>query len=91
MKKIRAIVSGRVQGVGYRMYTCAEARQLDVRGYVRNLSNGDVEIVAEGEIEKVDALLDWAKSGSPSALVHNLKVEILTDNVEKFRDFEILR
>ncbi len=91
MKKMRAIVSGRVQGVGFRMYTRAQARQLGVYGYVRNLSNGNVEIVAEGEVEKVDALLEWAKSGSPSALVHNLTIEVLTDNVEKFRDFEIRR
>ena len=73
------------------MYTCAKARQLDIRGYVRNLSNGDVEIVAEGEIEKVNALLDWAKSGSPSAVVNNLEVEVLSDNLEKFKDFELRR
>lgn len=46
MKTIKAIVSGKVQGVSYRMYTRSIARQLGVRGYVRNLNNGDVEIVA---------------------------------------------
>lgn len=88
MKKIRAIVTGRVQGVGFRMYTRAQARQLGVNGYVRNLSSGEVEIVAFGEPEDIDALIEWAKSGSPSAVVNNLKIEVVTD-VEEFEGFEI--
>ncbi|MEM8719981.1 MAG: acylphosphatase [Cyanobacteria bacterium P01_G01_bin.39] len=88
MEKIRAIVSGRVQGVGFRMYTRAQAKQLGVNGYVRNLSSGEVEIIAFGEPENIDALIEWAKSGSPSALVNNLKVEVVTD-VEEFEGFEI--
>jgi acylphosphatase len=90
MKKIKAIASGKVQGVSYRMYTRAQARQLGVSGYVRNLRNGDVEIVAAGEAEQVDALWQWAKSGSPSAVVDNLEAEVITD-VEKFEGFEIRR
>lgn len=90
MKKIKAIASGRVQGVSYRMYTRAQARQLDVSGYVRNLKNGDVEIVAAGEAAKVDALLKWAESGSPEAVVNNLEVEVITDELE-FKGFEIRR
>ena len=89
MKKIRAIVSGRVQGVSFRMYTRAQARQLGVCGYVRNLRNGNVEIVAEGEVEAVDALMDWAKTGSPSAIVKNLEIEVKTINDEEFEGFEI--
>ena len=88
MKKIRAIVSGRVQGVGFRIYTRAQARQLGVKGYVRNLSSGEVEIVACGEPENIDTLIEWAKSGSPSAVVNNLKVDVVTD-VEEFEGFEI--
>ena len=89
MKKIKAIVSGKVQGVNFRMYTRAQARQLGVRGYVRNLRNGNVEIVATREAAKVDALMDWAKSGSPSALVKNLEIAVITDNVAEFEGFEI--
>ena len=91
MKTVRARVSGKVQGVGFRMYTQQKAQQLGVSGYVRNLRNGDVEIVAAGEAAKVDALMEWAKSGSPSAVVNNLKIEVLTDNLEEFADFEIRR
>ena len=88
MKIIKAIVSGKVQGVGFRMYTQQKAQQLGVRGYVRNCQNGDVEIIATGEVEAVDALIQWAESGSPSAVVNNLKVEVIID-VEEFKDFEI--
>ena len=91
MKKIKAIVSGKVQGVGFRMYTRQKAQQLGVRGYVRNLANGDVEIVAIGAIEQVDALLQWAKSGPPSARVDNLEIEAIALNVEEFEGFEIRR
>ncbi|MEL6442086.1 MAG: acylphosphatase [Cyanobacteria bacterium J06621_8] len=88
MKKIRAIVSGRVQGVGFRMYTRAQARQLGVTGYVKNLSSGEVEILACGEPKNVDALLEWAKSGSPSAVVNGQKIEVVAD-IEEFDSFEI--
>ena len=88
MKKIKAIVSGKVQGVGFRMYTHSQARQLGVRGYVRNLSNGDVEIIAVGEVEAVNRLVEWAKSGSPSAIVKNLNLDLISD-VEEFEGFEI--
>ncbi|MGL5796286.1 MAG: acylphosphatase [Waterburya sp.] len=89
LKKIRAVASGKVQGVGFRFYTQAQAQKLDICGYVRNLSNGDVEIVAEGEAEKLDALIDWAKLGSPSAVVNNLETEILNNHEPEFSTFEI--
>lgn len=50
--------SGHVQGVGFRYVTCRLAGGFDVRGYVRNLSDGRVECVVEGDIAEVDAFLD---------------------------------
>ena len=91
MKKIRAIVSGRVQGVGFRMSTLQQAKQIGVSGYVRNLMNGNVEIVALGKTEKVEELLQWAKSGPPSARVNNLEVEVIANDGEEFVGFEIRR
>ena len=91
IKKIRAIVSGRVQGVGFRISTLQKARRIGVRGYVQNLTNGNVEIVALGQADKVDNLLQWAKSGPPSAIVNSLEVEVITDNDKEFPGFEILR
>ena len=90
-KKVRALVSGKVQGVGFRMSTRSQAERLEVAGTVCNLSNGDVEIVAAGKAEAVDALLDWAKSGPPSAIVKNLQTEMKDYQDGEFNSFEIRR
>ena len=62
----RILVSGRVQGVGYRYATVREARRLGLRGYARNLSDGRVEVVAEGPPDDVNRLTAWCHRG-PSA------------------------
>jgi acylphosphatase len=64
---VRAIVSGRVQGVGFRDWTRATAARLGVAGWVRNLDDGTVELAARGEAEAVEALLDACRSGPPPA------------------------
>ena len=91
MKKIRAIVSGSVQGVGFRMSTRSQAQQLGVYGTVKNLNNGNVEIVAAGEAEAVDALIDWAKSGPSSAVVNDLQTKVMDYKDGEFDSFEIHR
>lgn len=91
MKKIQAIASGKVQGVGFRMYTQTEAERLGIVGFVQNLSDGNVKIVAAGEDAKVDALIDWAKSGSPPAKVDNLQTEAMEYQEGEFTRFEIRR
>ena len=73
------------------MYTQAEAEQLGVVGFVQNLTDGTVKIVAAGEDAKVDALMDWAKSGSPAAQVDNLQIESMEYQSKKFTRFEIRR
>ena len=75
MKQLRIIVSGRVQGVGFRWSAQRQARQLGVNGYVRNLAGGDVEIVAAGEDDRVDRFVQWAAEGPPGARVTNLQLE----------------
>jgi acylphosphatase len=86
MKRIRMIVRGVVQGVGFRMYTEREAARLGVRGYVRNLPGGDVEIVAEGPAEAVERLIAWARHGPPAARVERVDVmdEGPTDEFDGF-------
>jgi len=88
MKKVRAIVMGRVQGVWFRANTIQEAKLLGVRGYARNLPDGSVEIVAEGEGSAVDALIAWAGEGPPLAVVRQVRVEDL-DYEEEFSGFGI--
>ncbi|MEM2987740.1 MAG: acylphosphatase [Candidatus Bathyarchaeia archaeon] len=88
--KVRAhvFVSGRVQGVFFRHETRHEARLRGVKGWVRNLKDGRVEAVFEGEEEAVKELIDFCKCGPPGAKV--TKVEVLWENYTgEFRDFEI--
>lgn len=77
MRRVRAIISGRVQGVSYRASTADEARNLGLVGWVRNRSDGTVELEAEGTPENVAALLAWCKEGPPAARVDRVATEEL--------------
>ncbi len=74
--KIRAriLVSGKVQGVYFRQSTLHEAQILGVNGWVRNLMDGRVEAVFEGEEHSVKTLVNYCRQGPPSAKVNNLEV-----------------
>jgi acylphosphatase len=89
MRRIRAIVSGRVQGVAYRASTVTEARRLGVVGWVKNRDDGSVELEAEGPDDMVAALIQWCHEGPPAARVGRVAVEELTP-VGTDRDFEIV-
>lgn len=77
MRRARAIVTGRVQGVSYRASTASEARRLGLVGWVRNVADGSVELEVEGPEDKVAALLAWCEQGPPSARVAEVRVEEL--------------
>ena len=68
-------ISGRVQGVFYRASTQREARSLGLLGWVRNLPDGRVELVAEGPRPALEALVRWCASGPPAAEVTDLDAE----------------
>lgn len=88
MKRVRAIVTGRVQGVWFRARTQDEARRLGVTGFVRNLPDGTVEIVAQGEDGSVDALMSWARQGPPMANVSAVQITEVP-GVDEFAEFEV--
>lgn len=69
MRRVRVVVRGRVQGVGFRYSTVRRARQLALRGWVRNCADGSVELVAEGVPDAVEALIDWCRHGPGTARV----------------------
>ena len=75
MRRVRAVIVGRVQGVSYRASTVDEARRLGLVGWVRNNADGSVELEAEGDADKVDALLAWCKDGPPHARVDRVATE----------------
>lgn len=68
-KRIQAWVHGRVQGVAFREYTRREAARLGLSGWVRNLTDGTVEVEFEGPAAAVAALLAWLATGPPAARV----------------------
>ena len=70
--RMRIVVSGRVQGVGFRYATVTEARRLGLVGWTRNAPDGSVEIVAEGELADIRALVAWCQTGPPMARVRNV-------------------
>lgn len=60
-------VSGRVQGVGFRFFTYQQAKKLNLNGYVANLVNGDVEIMATGSADNIAQLITWLEQGGPAS------------------------
>jgi acylphosphatase len=70
--RARALISGRVQGVCFRAFTREEAHRLGLHGWVRNLDDGRVELLAEGPRSRVEALLAWCRSGPPYARVEDV-------------------
>lgn len=68
-------MTGRVQGVAYRVSTVFEAYARDLTGWVRNLADGSVELEAQGDAAQVAALLAWCKHGPPAARVTGVAVE----------------
>ncbi|HHS49868.1 MAG TPA: acylphosphatase [candidate division Zixibacteria bacterium] len=87
MKRVRIVVEGRVQGVGFRWFVQQTARTFDVLGWVKNNPNGTVEIVAEGKKASVDEFATAVKDGPISAMVTNFTIseEPPKDDFANFR------
>ena len=88
LARLHLIISGRVQGVGFRFSAYDEAKDLALAGWVRNLAGGDVEIVAEGKQENLQILAAWAHLGPPSAHVTQVREDWLQSTGE-FTEFQI--
>jgi acylphosphatase len=82
-------ITGRVQGVFYRASMVEQARQLGVKGWVRNRLDGSVEAMVQGPADAVQALVDWAWKGPPRARVEDVQVrsavadEVYTDFTQR--------
>lgn len=80
-------IEGRVQGVGFRYAAFHKAKELDIKGFVRNNSDGTVYIEVEGEEENVNKFIEWCYQGPPLAKVTN--VYINNGILKYFQSFEI--
>nr|MDO8100743.1 acylphosphatase [Candidatus Njordarchaeota archaeon] len=88
--RARVLVEGEVQGVGFRSSVWSIARRLQLAGCVRNLADGRVEAIIEGERDKVENMVKWCNRGPSGAYVTNVKVEWQPYKGE-YKEFEILR
>ena len=73
--QVHVYVTGRVQGVNFRYYTRQQAFELGVSGWVRNVRDGRVEAVFQGDEKQVAKILKWCEGGPSSARVDNVEVE----------------
>lgn len=87
MARLRLVISGRVQGVGFRASAAGKAAKMGLRGWVCNRPDGSVETEFEGPAEAVEALRTWCAQGPPLARVTN--VECVALSQETFMGFEI--
>ena len=85
----RWLVSGRVQGVGFRVFVLEEAQRLGVSGYVRNLPDGSVEAVASGETGALERLERALRAGPPGARVERVEGSVTGDAVQLPAVFEV--
>lgn len=88
MKRVHVVVSGRVQGVFFRAETESKAVSLGLTGWVRNLPDGRVDAVFEGEEEKVNIMIGWCRKGPRFASVANIDI-VEESYQEEFQDFSI--
>ena len=86
MKRIHLIIHGRVQGVFYRSYTRKKAIELGLKGYVKNLPNGTVEVIAEGSEDKLNELIEYCKNNPGYSDVDkvDIKEEKATNEFDNF-------
>ena len=87
-KQIHIFVTGRVQGVFFRQSTKVMAIKNNVKGWVRNLDDGRVELVAQGETQDIDNLAHWCKTGPANSRVDEF--ELSEENIsDEFETFEV--
>ncbi|MBD3354894.1 acylphosphatase [Candidatus Woesearchaeota archaeon] len=86
--RIHLIIKGRVQGVFFRANTQKHAEKLNLEGWVKNLPDGNVEVVAEGEKEKIKDFISFCRKGPSSARVDDIDIR-WEDYTGEFKSFSI--
>ncbi len=89
-KALKLIVQGTVQGIFFRQFVKEHADDLKLRGFVRNLEDGDVEIIVEGESDRIGQLLQLVQKGPKHSQIRNVQVSERKWSGD-FNEFKILR
>jgi acylphosphatase len=84
------VITGLVQGVGYRASFEAQARALQLKGWVRNRSDGSVEAMVRGDAEALDAIVTWARRGPSLARVDQVKISEVSDGAVPGDSFDVV-
>ena len=87
-KRVSLLITGKVQGVGYRYSVKLKAESMAIRGYVRNQLDGSVFVTVQGENTAVENFVKWCYKGPSAALVRG--VEKIPGSIEDFSEFKIL-
>ena len=87
-KSVRLYIKGTVQGIFFRQFIKENAERHNVKGFVRNLEDGRVEVFAEGDIENVEKMIELCKQGPKHSRIEN--VEIKEERFQDFKEFKLL-
>jgi len=87
-KSVRLYINGTVQGVFFRIFVKENAERYNVKGFIRNLEDGRIEVFLEGDVDRVNKMIDICKKGPKHAQIRN--VEIKPERFQSFRTFKVL-
>ncbi|MBS3094402.1 acylphosphatase [Candidatus Pacearchaeota archaeon] len=85
-KSVRLYVNGTVQGVFFRMFVKENAERNNVKGFIRNLEDGRVEVFLEGDFDDVNKMIELCKKGPKHSMIKNVEIK-----PEKFQDFKVFK
>jgi acylphosphatase len=89
-KAVRLMISGTIQGIFFRMFCKENADKLGLKGYVRNLDDGDVELVLEGNSDEIEKMIEICKQGPPRARIRKIQIQEIKWQGD-FKEFKILK
>ena len=87
--RVHLLIDGEVQGVGFRAFIKRKALQKQVTGSIRNLENGKVEVIIQGNKEEINSMIEICKKGPPWARVSNVDID-WNDKIEDYKEFRII-
>ncbi|GBE19929.1 MAG TPA: acylphosphatase [Candidatus Pacearchaeota archaeon] len=87
-KSVRLYINGTVQGVFYRMFIKDNAEKLNVKGFVRNLEDGRIEVFLEGDSERVNQMIELCKKGPRHSQIRDTQIK--PERFQDFRTFKVL-